>query len=49
MLEQTPGPKLPDLEAWVRKNRQGEKDFGILMRPNDNYTDFKEMYIIKKK
>jgi len=49
MLEQTPGPKLPDLEVWVRKNRQGEKDFGILMRPNDNYTDFKEMYIIKKK
>ena len=49
MLEQTPGPKLPDLEVWVRKNRQGEKDFGILMRPNDNYTDFKEMCIIKKK
>ena len=49
MLEQTPGPKLPDLEVWVRKNRQGEKDFGVLMRPNDNYTDFKEMYIIKKK
>ncbi len=49
MLGQTPGPKLPDLEVWVRKNRQGEKDFGILMRPNDNYTDFKEMYIIKKK
>ena len=49
MLNQTPGPKLPDLEVWVRKNRQGEKDFGVLMRPNDNYTDFKEMYIIKNK
>ena len=49
MLNQTPGPKLPDLEFWVRKNRQGEKDFGILMRPNDNYTDFKEMCIIQNK
>ena len=49
MLNQTPGPKLPDLEVWVRKNRQGEKDFGVLMRPNDNYTDFKEMCIVKSK
>jgi replicative DNA helicase len=49
MLNQTPGPKLPDLEVWVRKNRQGEKDFGILMRPNDNYTDFKELCIIQNK
>jgi replicative DNA helicase len=49
MLNQTEGPKLPDLEIWVRKNRQGEKDFGILMRPNDNYTDFKEQCIIQNK
>jgi len=49
MLNQTPGPKLPDLEVHVRKNRQGEKDFGILMRPNDNYTDFKELCIIQNK
>ena len=49
MLNQTPGPKLPDLEVWVRKNRQGEKDFGIQMRPNDNYTDFKELCIIQNK
>ena len=49
MLNQTPGPKLPDLEVWVRKNRQGEKDFGIQMRPNDNYTDFKEMCVIQNK
>jgi len=49
MLNQTPGPRLPDLEVWVRKNRQGEKDFGILMRPNDNYTDFKELCIIQNK
>ena len=49
MLNQTPGPKGLDLEVWVRKNRQGEKDFGVLMRPNDNYTDFKEEYIIPNK
>ena len=49
MLNQTPGPRLPDLEVWVRKNRQGEKDFGILMRPNDNYTDFVEQCIIQNR
>ena len=49
MLNQTPGPKGLDLEVWVRKNRQGEKDFGVLMRPNDNYTDFKEECIIPNK
>ena len=37
------------INVWVRKNRQGEKDFGILMRPNDNYTDFKELCIIQNK
>jgi len=47
MLKQTPGPKLPDLEVWVRKVRNGEKDFGILMRPNDNYMAFSEVSIIK--
>ena len=46
MLKQTPGPKLPDLEVWVMKNRQGMKDFGILMRPNDNYTDFSELDVL---
>lgn len=49
MLNQTAGPKGLDLEVWVRKNRQGEKDFGVLMRPNDNYTDFKEEFIIPNK
>ena len=49
MLDQTEGPRLPDLEVWVRKNRQGEKDFGILMRPSDNYMDFKEQCILKNK
>ena len=49
MLNQTPGPRGLDLEVWVRKNRQGEKDFGVLMRPNDNYTDFKEECIILNK
>lgn len=47
MLNNTEGPRLPDLEVWVRKNRQGEKDFGVLMRPSDNYMDFKEMFIIQ--
>ena len=28
------------------KNRQGMKDFGILMRPNDNYTDFSEQDVL---
>ena len=49
MLNQTEGPRLPDLEVWVRKNRQGEKDFGVLMRPSDNYMDFKELNIILNK
>ena len=47
MLNQVPGPKAFDLEVIVRKNRQGEKDFGILMRPSDNYMDFIEMGITK--
>lgn len=48
ILEQnaSTGPRLPDLEVWVRKNRNGVKDFGIVMRPSDNYMDFKEMHII---
>ena len=47
MLNQAQGPRLPDLQVWVMKNRQGVKDFGILMRPNDNYTDFKEIEVLK--
>lgn len=47
MLKQLPGPKGFDLEVIVRKNRQGEKNFGILMRPSDNYMDFIEMGITK--
>ena len=47
MLNQVPGPKGFDLEVIVRKNRQGEKDFGILMRPSDNYMDFVEIGITK--
>ena len=47
MLNQVPGPKGFDLEVIVRKDRQGEKDFGILMRPSDNYMDFTEMGITK--
>lgn len=47
MLNQVPGAKGFDLEVIVRKNRQGEKDFGILMRPSDNYMDFTEMGITK--
>ncbi|MBO7403537.1 MAG: hypothetical protein J6V24_01125, partial [Clostridia bacterium] len=47
MLNQAPGPRGLDLIVVVRKNRQGEKDFGILMRPNDNYTDFTEIGITK--
>jgi hypothetical protein len=34
--------------VWVKKNRNGIKDFGILMRPNDSYTDFEEIDIIKE-
>ena len=49
MLKQSQGPRLPDLEVWVKKNRQGEKDFGVLMRPNDNYMDFSEQDVIKSK
>lgn len=47
MLSQTEGPRLPDLQVSVKKNRQGEKDFTILMRPNDNYMDFTEQGIIR--
>lgn len=47
MLNQIPGPRGFDLEVIVRKNRQGEKDFGILMRPSDNYMDFIEIGITK--
>jgi hypothetical protein len=47
MLNQVPGPKGFDLEVIVRKDRQGENDFGILMRPSDNYMDFTEMGITK--
>lgn len=47
MLKQTAGPRLPDLEVWVRKVRNGEKDFGIVMRPSDNYMDFVEVGIVK--
>ena len=47
MLNQVPGPRGLDLEVIVRKDRQGEKDFGILMRPSDNYMDFTEMGITK--
>ena len=49
MLNQVPGPRGLDLEVIVRKNRQGEKDFGILMRPSDNYMDFTEIGITKTK
>jgi replicative DNA helicase len=45
MLNQVPGPRGFDLEVVVRKNRQGEKDFGILLRPSDNYMDFTEIGI----
>ena len=47
MLNQVPGPRGFDLEVVVRKNRQGEKDFGILLRPSDNYMDFTEIGITK--
>ncbi len=47
MLNQVPGPNGLDLEVIVRKNRQGEKDFGILMRPSDNYMDFIEIGVTK--
>jgi len=47
MLNQIPGPMGFDLEVIIRKNRQGEKDFGILMRPSDNYMDFTEIGITK--
>jgi replicative DNA helicase len=47
MLNQVPGPAGLDLEVIVRKNRQGEKDFGILMRPSDNYMDFTEIGVTK--
>ena len=47
MLNQVPGPRGLDLEVIVRKNRQGEKDFGILLRPSDNYMDFTEIGITK--
>lgn len=48
MLNQIPGPGGFDLEVWLRKNRQGEKDFPVLMRPSDNYMDFTEIGIIQK-
>lgn len=48
ILNQTAGPRLPDLQVWVKKNRNGIKDFGILMRPNDSYTDFEEVDVIKE-
>lgn len=47
MLNQVPGPRGLDLEVIVRKDRQGVKDFGILMRPSDNYMDFTEIGVTK--
>lgn len=46
MLKQSPGPRLPDLEVWVKKNRNGEKDFAVRMRPSDNYMAFSEIDVI---
>ena len=47
MLQQEPAPgeDMPNLLAWVRKNRQGKKDFALVLRPNDTYTQFDEISV----
>ena len=33
----------PDINIWVRKNRQGNKEGCVIVRPNDSYTNFEEI------
>lgn len=44
ILQQEPkvGEEIPDLLVWVRKNRNGKKDFALVLRPNSTYTNFTE-------
>lgn len=45
MLEQQPGfeESTPNLNMWVRKNRQYKKDICITVRPNETYSAFYEL------
>lgn len=44
MLEPVPGPgEVPDLNIWVRKNRQYQKDVVVAVRPSDTYSSFLEI------
>ena len=35
--------EIPDLNLYIRKNRQGQKEGCIILQPNNNYTTFQEM------
>lgn len=43
--EEVPGEDLPNLLVWLRKNRQGRKDFALVLKPNETYTLFTEVNI----
>ena len=36
-------PGKPDINIWVRKNRQFQKDIKIVVKPNDTYSAFSEL------
>jgi len=36
-------PGKPEINIWVRKNRQFEKDVKVVVRPNDSYSAFYEV------
>ena len=44
MLEPVQGVgTVPDINVWVRKNRQFQKDVMVAVRPNDTYSSFTEI------
>ena len=37
------GDSNPDINMWIRKNRQNKKEICITLRPNETYSDFMEI------
>lgn len=46
MLENT---EEGDVNMWVRKNRQGRRDFAVVLSPNGTYSDFTDKGITDDK
>lgn len=34
---------IPDIDVWIRKNRQFKKDVSVTVRPNETYSNFHEV------